>query len=253
MKLSSLFLTLVPFVSAAGVRRLKLQKIPSAASSPELEAAYLAEKYSTLPVTQSPLMGAGGSGRRVRRPSMKDGEQLFWSQEEELKGGHGVPLTNFRNTQYFTEISLGNPPQTFKVVLDTTSSNFWVPSVQCNDFACFLHTQYNSGSSSTYKANGTKISIEYGSDSMEGFVSNEQLTIGDLVINNQDFVEVTKEPGLIFAFGQFDGILGLGYDTMSVNHITPPFYNMVNEGLLDAPVFSLRIGTSEDDGGVLGS
>jgi saccharopepsin len=37
---------------------------------------------------------------------------------------------------------------------------------------------------------------------MEGFVSNEQLTIGDLVINNQDFVEVTKEPGLIFAFGQ---------------------------------------------------
>jgi saccharopepsin len=36
---------------------------------------------------------------------------------------------------------------------------------------------------------------------------------------------------------------------MSVNHITPPFYNMVNEGLLDAPVFSLRIGTSEDDGG----
>ena len=48
---------------------------------------------------------------------------------------------------------------------------------------------------------------------------------------------------------RFDGILGLGFDTISVNHITPPFYNMINEGLLDSPVFSFRIGSSEDDGG----
>lgn len=93
MKLSPLFLALIPFVSAAGVHRLKLQKIPSVASNPELESAYLAEKYGSAPVAQLPLMGAGGSGRRVRRPSMNDGEQLFWTQEE-LKGGHGVPLTS---------------------------------------------------------------------------------------------------------------------------------------------------------------
>jgi saccharopepsin len=37
---------------------------------------------------------------------------------------------------------------------------------------------------------------------MEGFVSNDLLSIGDLKIKGQDFAEATKEPGLAFAFGK---------------------------------------------------
>jgi saccharopepsin len=65
-----------------------------------------------------------------------------------------------------------------------------------------LHTKYDSSQSSSYKANGTEFKIQYGSGSMEGFVSNDVLTIGDLTIKNQDFAEATKEPGLAFAFGK---------------------------------------------------
>ncbi|KAJ7638850.1 endopeptidase [Roridomyces roridus] len=241
------FLALLPIVFAARVHKLKLNKITPTLDNPQLEAAYLAEKYGAPAQVQLPLMGAGGSGRRFDRPEKDGDDGLFWTQE--LKGGHGVPLTNFMNAQYFADITLGSPPQSFKVILDTGSSNLWVPSTSCTSIACFLHAKYDSSASSSHKANGTEFKIVYGSGSMEGFVSNDVLTIGDLSIPKQDFAEATKEPGLAFAFGKFDGILGLAYDTISVNHITPPFYSMINQKLIDEPVLSFRLGTSEEDGG----
>lgn len=82
---------------------------------------------------------------------------------------------------------------------------------------------------------------------MEGIVSNDVLTIGDLKVKNQDFGEATKEPGLAFAFGKFDGILGLAYDTISVQHMVPPFYRMIEQGLLDEPKFSFWLGNADKD------
>ncbi|EEB89464.1 hypothetical protein MPER_12434, partial [Moniliophthora perniciosa FA553] len=64
LKLAAL-LPLIPFVTA-DVHKLKLQKLPPAQSSPELEALYLAEKYGGR-TPQSPLLGAGGAGRASDR------------------------------------------------------------------------------------------------------------------------------------------------------------------------------------------
>lgn len=147
--------------------------------------------------------------------------QSEWKTE--AKNGHGVPLTgefdaskrrrmenwwlnadfsDFLNAQYFADITLGTPPQSFKVILDTGSSNLWVPSQSCSSIACFLHTKYDSSSSSTFKKNGSDFKIQYGSGAMEGFVSKDDLTIGDLKIKGQDFAEATSEPGLTFAFAK---------------------------------------------------
>jgi saccharopepsin len=75
------------------------------------------------------------------------------------------------------------------------------------------------------------------------------MSIGDLKIKDQIFAEATEEPGLAFAFGRFDGILGLGFNTISVNKIPPPFYNMIDQDLLDEPVFAFYLGDTNNGEG----
>ncbi|CAI6009694.1 unnamed protein product [Closterium sp. NIES-65] len=141
--------------------------------------------------------------------------------------------------EYYMEIGIGSPPQAFKVVPDTGSSNLWVPSRRCYlSLACLNHAKYDSRKSRSYEADGTPFTIQYGSDAMKGFQSRDSVTVGNVTITGQTFAEATSEPGLGFFTAKFDGIMGLGFKEVSVNGIVPPWYNMLDQGLVPEPVFS---------------
>uniref|UniRef100_A0A804U6U3 Peptidase A1 domain-containing protein n=1 Tax=Zea mays TaxID=4577 RepID=A0A804U6U3_MAIZE len=76
-----------------------------------------------------------------------------------------ITLNNYMNVQYFGEIGVGSPQQKFTVIFDTGSSNLWVLSSKfyfsvrpgsspcLAEIACYFHSCYKSGKSSTYKKN----------------------------------------------------------------------------------------------------
>ena len=74
-----------------------------------------------------------------------------------------VPVKDYMNTQYFVDVSVGTPAQTFTVIPDTGSSNLWIYSSKCSDLVCSRHSQYNADKSSSYKAGGKDFAISYGS------------------------------------------------------------------------------------------
>lgn len=123
------------------------------------------------------------------------------------------------NTQYFIEIAIGSDGQKFTVVPDTGSSNLWVYSSKCFSAACLTHSKYNEKTSTTYVADGEVFDITYGSGSVKGFVSKDNVNITGDISAPMSFGEIQSVKGSTFLVSQMDGIIGLGFDSISVDKL----------------------------------
>lgn len=146
-----------------------------------------------------------------QRPLPRLREQLA----RRLKGlTHVNVLGNYDNVQYHVAIEIGHPcgggrGQQFQVVPDTGSSDVWVPAVNCS--RCKDRTaKFEIALSCSAKLLGDQITFRYGDGTVAtGVTFTDSLSIGDLEVNNQYLIQVTRMESDTHM--KSDGILGLAH------------------------------------------
>merc|ERR1719199_1289488 len=91
---------------------------------------------------------------------------------------------------YFGTLSVGSPPQPFKVVFDTGSGHLILPSMYCHTDTCKAHNRYKRSASSTARDidwNGAlvqpgqprdQLSVAFGTGDVTGVFVEEQVCLG---------------------------------------------------------------------------
>ncbi|GAB1287982.1 Chymosin [Apodemus speciosus] len=149
------------------------------------------------------------------------------------------PLINYLDSEYFGTIYIGTPPQEFTVVFDTGSSELWVPSVYCSSRVCRNHHRFDPSKSFTFQNLSKPLFVQYGTGRVEGFLAYDTVTVSDIVVSHQTVGLSTQEPGDIFTYSPFDGILGLAYPTFASKYSVPIFDNMMSRHLVAQDLFSI--------------
>ncbi|KAL6083217.1 hypothetical protein STEG23_010557 [Scotinomys teguina] len=157
------------------------------------------------------------------------------------------PLINYLDSEYFGTISIGTPPQEFTVVFDTGSSELWVPSVYCSSHVCQNHQRFDPSKSLTFQNLSKPLFVQYGTGRVQGFLGYDTVTVSDIVVPHQTVGLSTQEPGEIFNYSPFDGILGLSYPSLASKYSVPIFDNMMKRHLVAQDLFCVYM--SRDDQG----
>lgn len=150
------------------------------------------------------------------------------------------PLTYDPMVTYYGAISIGTPPQSFKVLFDTGSSDLWVPSIYCSSPACNVHAKYNTTASSTFQSTTQTFSIQYYTGSMTGVSGYDTIKIGDLYVEKQMFGLSISEDSFLY-YVPWDGILGLAYPQQEVQSGNIFLANMYDQGKNPENMFSMYL------------
>jgi len=140
--------------------------------------------------------------------------------------------------------------QSFRVMIDTGSREFWVPGPRCKEFTpasiCDIHHRFNPTLSPTYQryANGEKMSLRYVSGKLEGPLGYDTVSLGALTVPHQTFAAANQINIPLMSSVQWDGILGLAYPyiTPGSRNVHPLFDHVMRQKLLKKNIFSYYLG-----------
>ncbi|KAG8767956.1 Type I transmembrane sorting receptor [Ceratobasidium sp. 428] len=171
------------------------------------------------------------------------GVDLFGNLGSKPTKRQSVPLTDEQESLWAGPISIGTPGQNFLIDFDTGSADLWVPSSNCRRGGCQGKNQYTAESSSSVSEVSTArdFSISYGDGSTtSGPVYTDTVSAGGLSATGQAFSAVTRE-SRSFAQDPSDGIMGLGFSTISSMDAPTFFENLVSQKAVNSSVFSMYL------------
>lgn len=130
-------------------------------------------------------------------------------------------MQRIHKTAYWGSVSLGSPPQQFKVIFDTGSGNLIVPSSECSVPGCAPHQKYHRKASTSSQAvtneKGEGSSeISFGTGQIAGDFFRDKMCIGDALCIDSSFIAANRETTEPFEAIPFDGIMGLGFKDLSM-------------------------------------
>jgi len=152
------------------------------------------------------------------------------------------PLTDEQSQLWIGSISVGTPPVQYTVDFDTGSSDLFLPGPNC-DSTCSGHTVYNPASSSTSQDLGVPFSLQYGDGStVSGEEFTDTVSIAGLTATNQTLGAASQySSGFESANFPADGLMGMGFQSISVYNAPPVFQSLVAAGQTDSPVFAMKL------------
>ncbi|KAH8886586.1 acid protease [Thozetella sp. PMI_491] len=166
-----------------------------------------------------------------------------------------VPLYDIAEASYLVELSIGTPPQTVKVAIDTGSDELWVdPTCSSRDLSeeevqeCEDDGSYDpsTSSSATIFKNGSDIQYGIGSVTFRYVADTIALTNSSASVSNAQFGVATATEQLN------EGILGLGWGN-GVNLNYSNFVDVLAEQkVTNSKAFSVALGTAgAANGGII--
>jgi hypothetical protein len=160
-----------------------------------------------------------------------------------------IYLNNFANSQYYGVIEIGTPPQKFKAIFDTGSTNLWVQNFSCRSLSCKQHSGFNASASRSSKSDPTltEFSIYYGSGRISGNFIRDTVTIAGITLENQAIGLAEDEEGFAFLDVTFDGILGLGLS----GGVNTFLEHVAAKVVLPNNIFSIFLSDVEDKSNIL--
>jgi len=149
-------------------------------------------------------------------------------------------------TAYWGTVMLGTPAQEFKVIFDTGSGNLIIPSSTCNMPGCNPHKKYTPDASSTSKAvvnerGERSTEISFGTGDISGDYYEDKFCIAEHLCTNVRFVASISQSTEPFSVTPFDGILGLGFNDLSMGDHFNILDDLNANGQLPGGVFSVYL------------